>query len=61
MFSGGYITFAGYWKETMEGYPVGLHIIAGIVLFLLLIAIQVMPLKKALRKSITENIRELGE
>ena len=61
MFSRGYITIVGYWKETMEGYPLGLHLVASIGVFLLLIAIQVMPLVKALKKSITENIRELGE
>lgn len=61
MFYEGYITFTGYWKETMDGYPLLLHALLGVVLFAVLISIQVIPLRKALRKSVTENIRELGE
>lgn len=59
LFSLGVLNLRGFFTVALAGYPVGYHLIASIFYVILTILVYVLPVRKQLKKSITENIRYL--
>lgn len=59
MLSAGVLNLRGFFAVALEGYPVACHVIAVILYVIFTVLVYVLPLRKQLKKSITENIRQL--
>ena len=61
LFSAGVLNIKGFFGVALAGYPILYHVIAAILYVILTILVYVLPVRKQLKKSITENIRQLAE
>lgn len=61
LYTASILNLKGFFGVALAGYPILYHIIAAILYVLLTILVYVLPVRKQLKKSITENIRQLAE
>lgn len=61
LFMLGVLNLRGFFEVTLAGYPVGYHFAGCVFYVLMTILVYVLPVKKQLKRSITENIRYLEE
>lgn len=61
LFTAGVLNLKGFFGVALAGYPIGYHVIAAMLYVVLTILVYVLPVRRQLKKSITENIRQLAE